>query len=74
MTKIDYPRALRDIPLWRRRRITEDILWFSKYTPCERLDHIDREWKEIQDFVRQFGLREYGTRKGSRTAGRDSQV
>ena len=63
--RIVYPKSLKDIPLWRRRQITEDILWFSKYTPSERLDYIDREWVEVQDFIRDFGFQEYGTRKRS---------
>jgi hypothetical protein len=63
--RIVYPKSLKDIPLWRRRQIAEDILWFSKYTPSERLDHIDREWVEVQDFIRDFGFQKYGTRKRS---------
>jgi hypothetical protein len=65
MTKkrIVYPRSLKDIPLWRRRQISQDILWFTRYTPTERLDHIDREWEDIQDFIRRFGLRRHGTGK-----------
>jgi hypothetical protein len=63
--RIVYPKSLKDIPLWRRRQITEDILWFSKYTPSQRLDYIDREWVEVQDFIRDFSLKEYGTRKRS---------
>ena len=72
--KIVYPKSLKEIPLWRRRQITEDIQWFSKYTPTERLDYIDREWEEVQDFIRHFGLRKYGTRKRSQFAGRHSLV
>jgi len=63
--RIVYPKSLKNIPLWRRRQITEDILWFSKYTPSQRLDYIDREWVEVQDFIRDFSLKEYGTRKRS---------
>jgi hypothetical protein len=63
--RIVYPRSLKEIPLWRRRQITEDILWFSKYTPSERLDYIDREWVDVQEFIRDFSLKKYGTRKRS---------
>jgi hypothetical protein len=63
--RIVYPKSLKEIPLWRRRQITEDILWFSKYTPSERLDYIDREWVDVQEFIRDFGLKKYGTRKRS---------
>jgi hypothetical protein len=60
-----YPKSLKDIPPWRRRQITQDLLWFSKYSPCERLRYIDREWDEIQIFIKKFGLQKYGTRKRS---------
>jgi len=63
--KIVYPKSLKDIPPWRRRQITQDLLWFSKYSPCERLRYIDREWDEIQTFIKKFGLQKYGTRKRS---------
>jgi hypothetical protein len=63
--KIVYPKSLKDIPPWRRRQITQDLLWFSKYSPCERLRYIDREWDEIQIFIKKFGLQKYGTRKRS---------
>lgn len=59
--KIIYPKSLKDIPSWRRREITQDLLWFSKYSPCERLRFIDQEWEEIQRFIKKFGLKKYGT-------------
>jgi len=61
--KIVYPKSLKDIPRWRRLQITQDLLWFSKYSPSERLRYIDREWEEIQIFIKKFGLQQYGTRK-----------
>jgi hypothetical protein len=63
--KIGYPKSLKDIPLWRRRQITQDLLWFSKYSPCQRLRYIDREWEETQTFIKKFGLQNDGTRKRS---------
>jgi len=65
LIKITYPKSLKDIPLWRRREITQDLLWFTKYSPCERLRFIDQEWEEIQRFISKFGLKKDGTRKGS---------
>jgi hypothetical protein len=58
--KIIYPKHLKDIPPWRRRQITQDILWFCRFSPADRLEHIDREWAEIQDFIAKFGLRRHG--------------
>jgi hypothetical protein len=63
--KMVYPKFLRDIPSWRRRELTRDILWFSRYSPCERLKWADREWNEIQSYIKKFGLQSHGTRKRS---------
>ena len=64
-SKSIYPKFLKDIPLWRRRQLEQDLLWFSKYPPVKRLQQIDREWEEIQAFINRFGLLRYGTRKRS---------
>jgi DNA mismatch repair protein MutH len=63
--KIVYPKSLKDIPLWRRRQLTQDLLWFSKFSPAERLRYIDREWEEVQTFIDKFGFKNRGTRKRS---------
>jgi hypothetical protein len=63
--RIEYPKSLKDIPLWRQRQLAQDLLWFSKFSPCERLRYIDREWEEIQTFIKRFGLKKHGVRKGS---------
>ena len=63
--KMIYPKSLKDIPLWRQRQLAQDLLWFSKFSPCERLRYIDREWEEVQQFIKKFGLKKHGTRKRS---------
>ena len=63
--KIVYPQTLKDIPLWRQRQLEEDLLWFSRFSPAQRLECIDREWKEIQDFIKKFGFEKYETGKRS---------
>ena len=63
MKAIVYPKSLKDIPTWRRRQITQDILWFSKYSPTERLEYVDREWAEIQEFIKDYSLVKHATRK-----------
>jgi hypothetical protein len=63
--KIVYPKSLKDIPAWRQRQLAQDLLWFSKFSPCERLRYIDREWEEIQLFINKFGLKKDETRKRS---------
>ena len=63
--KVVYPKSLKDIPVWRRRQLTQDLLWFSKFSPCERIRYIDREWEEIQQFIKKFGLKTHGARKRS---------
>ncbi len=61
--KLTYPKSLKDIPVWRQRQLAQDLLWFSKFSPVERLNYIDREWEEIQLFIKKFGLKEHGTGK-----------
>ncbi|MBN1103564.1 MAG: hypothetical protein JXL84_09155 [Deltaproteobacteria bacterium] len=63
--KNTYPRSWNDIPLWRRREIARDMSWFLKYSPVERLDYVDREWAEIQDFIKKYGFERHGTGKRS---------
>ncbi len=63
--KIVYPKSLKDIPVWRQRQLAQDLIWFSKFSPCERIRYIDQEWEEIQQFIRKFGLKTHGTRKRS---------
>jgi len=65
LKKIVYPKTLKDIPLWRQRQLEEDLLWFSRFSPCERLRYIDQEWEEIQGFIEKFGLKRDETRKRS---------
>jgi hypothetical protein len=57
--KIIYPKSLKDIPLWRQRQLEEDLLWFSKFSPAERLRYIDLEWEEIQNFIDKFGVKRH---------------
>jgi hypothetical protein len=63
--KIVYPKSLKDIPRWRQRQLAQDLIWFSKFTPSERIEYIDREWEEIQTFIKKFGLKKHETRKRS---------
>jgi len=56
MKTIVYPKSPKDIPLWRRRQITQDILWFTRYSPAERPGYVDREWAEIQEFIKDYSL------------------
>ena len=63
--KIVYPKSLKDIPVWRQHQLAQDLLWFSKFSPCERLRYIDRESEEIQTFINKFGLKKHGARKRS---------
>lgn len=61
--KLRYPKSLKDIPSWRQRQLKEDILWFLRFSPVERLECIDREWEEIQEFIKRFGYKKHETRK-----------
>jgi hypothetical protein len=64
--KIVYPKTLRDIPPWRSRQLAKDLLWFSRFSPCERLRYVDREWNDIQAFIERFGFRRHEDRKRNR--------
>jgi hypothetical protein len=59
--KIVYPKSLKDIPLWRQRQLAQDIRWFSRFSPVERLRYIDREWEEIQNFIDKFAVKRHGS-------------
>lgn len=61
--KFKYPKSLKDIPLWRQRQLEEDLLWFSRFSPAQRLECIDREWEEIQEFIKKFGSKKHETGK-----------
>jgi hypothetical protein len=63
MKTIVYPKSLKDIPAWRRRQITQDLHWFTRYSPSERLDYVDREWAEIQEFIKDYSLVKHATGK-----------
>ena len=63
MKTIVYPKSLKDIPPRRRRQIAQDIQWFTRYSPAERLDYVDREWADIQNFIKEYSLLKHGTRK-----------
>jgi hypothetical protein len=63
--KIVYPKSLKDIPVWRQRQLAQDLLWFSTFSPNERIRYIDREWEEIQQFIKKFGLQRHEIRKRS---------
>jgi hypothetical protein len=74
MRTIVYPKSLKDIPAWRRRQIAQDIQWFTRYSPTERLDYVDREWADIQSFIKEYGFQKHGTGKRIKPAGRHSRV
>lgn len=54
--KIKYPETLKDIPKWRQREIEENIRWFLRFTPTQRLEYIDREWEETQKFIEKYSI------------------
>lgn len=55
--KLKYPKTLKDIPSWRQRQIEADLRWFLAFSPGQRLRWVDREWREIRDFIERFGLK-----------------
>jgi hypothetical protein len=63
LKKIVYPKSLKDIPLWRRNELEENLLWFLRFSPTERLKYIEREWEETQEFIKRFGFKKYEKRE-----------
>ncbi len=54
--KIIYPKSLKDIPRWRRRELAENLEWFLRFSPVERLRYIDREWEETCTYIEKYSL------------------
>ncbi len=54
--KIHYPKRVEDIPPERREELEKDLVHFLKFSPCERLRYVEKEWLAIQDYIRKFGV------------------
>jgi hypothetical protein len=54
--KISYPKSVEDIPADRRKELEEELNHFLKFSPCDRLNYVEREWSAFQDYIKRFGV------------------
>jgi len=54
--EIHYPKNLRSISSERQEELEKDIRHFIKFSPCQRLRHVEKEWLALQDYIRKFGI------------------
>lgn len=54
--KINYPKSVEDIPADRRKELEEELNHFLKFSPCQRLNYVEREWSAFQDYIKRFGV------------------
>jgi hypothetical protein len=57
VVKIVYPKSVKDIPGERSKELEEELTHFLKFSPCERLRFVEKEWLELQDYINRFGAK-----------------
>ena len=53
--KILYPKRVEDILPERQEELEKDLAHFLKFSPCERLRYVEKEWLAFQDYIKRFG-------------------
>jgi hypothetical protein len=54
--KIRYPKSIEEIPAERRKELEKEIAHFLKFSPCQRLRYVEREWTALQEYIKKFGV------------------
>lgn len=54
--KICYPKSIEDITPERSKELEDELNHFLKFSPCQRLNHVEREWAALQDYIKRFGV------------------
>jgi hypothetical protein len=54
--EIEYPKTLKNISSERQEELEKDLGHFMKFSPCQRLRHVEKEWLALQDYIRKFGI------------------
>ena len=54
--KIRYPKRIEEIPPERQAELEKEIAHFLKFSPCQRLRYVEREWTALQDYIKKFGV------------------
>ena len=53
---IRYPSKVEDIPDERQEELEKDLAHFLKFSPCERLRYVEKEWLALQNYIKRFGV------------------
>jgi hypothetical protein len=54
--QIEYPKSLEDISRERQEELERDIKHFLRFSPCQRLIYVEKEWDSLQGYIRKFGI------------------
>ncbi|MBW1854728.1 MAG: hypothetical protein JRJ00_08635 [Deltaproteobacteria bacterium] len=54
--EIHYPKSVEEIPLEKRQEIEKELIHFLRFSPCERLRYIEKEWISFMDYIEKFGV------------------
>ena len=54
--KIRYPKHIEEISSERQEELEKDLAHFQRFSPCERLRYVEKEWLAFQDYIRRFGV------------------
>lgn len=54
--EIHYPVDVDGIPIERQEELERDIRHFLNFTPCQRLRYIEKEWIDLQNYIKKFGM------------------
>jgi len=54
--EIRYPKSVEEIPLEKRQEIEKELIHFLRFSPCERLRYIEKEWIAFMDYIEKFGV------------------
>ena len=55
--KIRYPDTVKDILPERSEELEKEIAHFLRFSPCERLRYVEREWADLHDYIERFGIK-----------------
>ncbi|MCK4390159.1 MAG: hypothetical protein KAV83_07985 [Desulfobacterales bacterium] len=54
--EIRYPKCMEEIPSQRQEELEKEISHFLKFSPCQRLRYVEKEWLALQNYIQKFGV------------------
>jgi hypothetical protein len=54
--QIEYPKSLEDISRERQEELERDIRHFLRFSPCQRIRYVEKEWDSLKGYIRKFGI------------------